>query len=229
MPNQSNRFFVPFVGEKYKKGINGKKVLVVGASFYCDKHDCPYFSDCTSPEKKDSSYYNTICPEYVKHGAELKFEPRYAIEENYHAYQRFEKLMREVVGSDLENIWEHIAFNNYVQFFIPTKNTYKNYLSDRDFEAFIETLVELQPDLVISWGMVTIDDVRTNNIYVIDKEKLPNSEWYICRLKVPDINHYITLFCCFHPSSKSWDEDFGKCAKYLRLVIDPENMKTSDF
>lgn len=222
MASQSNRFFVPFKGKHYETGINGKKVLVVGASFYCNKHDCSYFCDCTSPSKKDSGIYNKICPVYAKQGAELRFEPTYAIDENYQAYQRFEKLMHEVVNSDVESIWEHLAFTNYVQFFVPTKNTYKDYLSDRDFEAFIETLIELKPDVVISWGMVTIDDVRTNNKYVIDKEKLPDSEWYICHLKVPGINHSITLFCCFHPSSKDWYEDFDKCAEYLRQVIDYE-------
>ncbi len=223
MADQSSRFFVPFKGKEYEAGINGKKVLVVGASFYCDKHDCPYFCDCTNPNKKDSSPYNKTCPEYVKHGAELRYEPTYAIDENYQAYQRFDKLMHEVVNSDVENVWEHLAFTNYVQFFVPTKNTYKDYLSDRDFEAFIETLIELKPDVVISWGMVTIDDVRTNNKYVIDKEKLPDSEWYICHLKVPGIEHSITLFCCFHPSSKDWYEDFDKCAEYLRQVIESED------
>lgn len=28
------RFFKPFVGDRYQEGINGKKILVVGASFY---------------------------------------------------------------------------------------------------------------------------------------------------------------------------------------------------
>lgn len=228
MPNQSNRFFVPFVGNKYKTGINGKKVLVIGASFYCNKHDCPNFKDCTNPDMKDSSPYNKTCPEYVNQGAELRYEPSYAIEENYQTYQRFEKLMRTVLVSDVENIWEYLAFTNYVQFFVPTKKTYKTYLSIRDFKAFIETLEELQPDIVISWGVVTIDDVRTNNKYVIDKEKLPDSEWYICHLKVPDINHSIVLFCCFHPSSKDWNDDFSKCTKYLRQVLVPKNMRFVD-
>jgi len=220
MAKHPSRFFIPRKGEHYETGINGKKVLVVGASFYCNKYDCPYFGDCTSPNKKDSSLYNTTCPEYAKQGAELRKKPRYAIDENYQAYRRFEKLMREVVNSDVENIWEYVAFTNYVQFFVPTKNTLKAHLSNRDFEAFIETLVELKSDVVISWGMVTIEDVRTNNQYVIDKDKLPDSEWYICHLaNIPGIKHVITLICCFHPSSKDWNEDFERCADYLRQVI----------
>ena len=52
-------FFKPFKGDKYEIGINGKKVLVVGASFYCNKTDCPFFADCTNVAKKDSSKYLT--------------------------------------------------------------------------------------------------------------------------------------------------------------------------
>ena len=33
-----SRFFTPAKGEKYEEGINGKKILVVGASFYCNKN-----------------------------------------------------------------------------------------------------------------------------------------------------------------------------------------------
>lgn len=215
----SSRFFIPFEGKKYKTGINGKKVLVVGASFYCNKYDCHYFNDCTSREKKNSSTYNTICPEYVKHRAELRSEPTYAIDENYPAYQKFEKLMHKVVDDKSVNIWDYLAFTNYVQFFVPTTSTHKVYLSDRDFEAFIETIVELKPDVIISWGMVTIDAVRTNNKYITDMDKLPDSEWYICHLKVPCVNHPITLFCCYHPSSRDWNKDFDRCATYLGKAL----------
>ena len=217
-----NRFFIPFRGKEYEKGICGKKVFVVGASFYCDKHDCRFFSDCTSPEKKDSSAYNTNCPVYSEMGAELRKEPSYAIDENYPAYQRFATMMRQFVDDEVEDVWQRMAFTNYVQFFVPTINTYKDYLSERDFEAFKESLVELQPDVVISWGMVTIADVREGNPYVIDRENLPDSEWYICHLAVPGVEHPITLFCCFHPSSRDWNQDYEKCSKYLKQALTPK-------
>ena len=46
------RFFNPWVPPKYRKGINGKKILVLGASYYCYKITCPHFQDCTNVEKK---------------------------------------------------------------------------------------------------------------------------------------------------------------------------------
>lgn len=217
-----NRFFVPFKGKEYERGICGKKVFVVGASFYCDKNDCQFFSDCTNPDKKDSSSYDTSCPVYAKMGAELRNEPSYAIDENYPAYQRFAKMMRQFVGEEVEDVWQRMAFTNYVQFFVPTIYTYKDYLGKRDFEAFVESLVELQPDVVISWGMVTIEDVREGNPYVIDREKLPDSDWYICHLVVPGVDHPITLVCCFHPSSRDWNQDYGKFTKYLKQALMPK-------
>lgn len=74
-------FFVPWIGKNYKKGLNEKKVLVVGASHYCNHSNicihpynnkdcsnynclnrcnlgCDYFLDCTSGNTKR---YNKDC------------------------------------------------------------------------------------------------------------------------------------------------------------------------
>lgn len=46
-------FFEPFVGENYLEGIRGKKILVVGASFYCNESSrCQFFKDCTDVTKR---------------------------------------------------------------------------------------------------------------------------------------------------------------------------------
>lgn len=218
-PKVSQRFFIPYEGKDYKLGIKGKKVFVVGASFYCDKQNCKYFKYCTNPDNKDSSPYNTICPEYMKNGAVLEKEPEYAIDENYPAYQRFAKCMNQFVEPDV-NVWHRMAFTNYVQFFVPTVKTERSYLSQRDFDAFIESVIQLQPDVIISWGMVTVDAVRDSNYYVFDREKLKDSEWYICHMKVEEVKHDITLVCCFHPSSPDWNQDFEKLTGYLRKVLE---------
>lgn len=41
-------FFNPFVGSNYHKGISGKRILVLGASFYCPKTEYPFFISCTN-------------------------------------------------------------------------------------------------------------------------------------------------------------------------------------
>ena len=75
-------FFVPWIGKNYKKGLNEKKVLVVGASHYCNHSNicthseynnvcsnfdetvqcrlgCNHFQECTGGKTKD---YNDYCP-----------------------------------------------------------------------------------------------------------------------------------------------------------------------
>lgn len=74
-------FFVPWIGKNYDKGLKGKRVLVVGASHFCNHSNvcihpndnkicsnsydmnkcilgCEYFQDCTGGNTKD---YNDKC------------------------------------------------------------------------------------------------------------------------------------------------------------------------
>jgi hypothetical protein len=215
------RFFNPFVGKKYNTGIQGKKILVVGASFYCNKDGkdgrkkCPNFEECTSPDKKDSSKFDKTCPEFPDCG--LRNEPSAALGENYPVYSIFAKFIRQFVDDREEDVWQRMAFTNYIQFQSPTKETMKEYLSQRDFDAFVETLRELQPDVVVSWGMVTIKEVRDNNPYIIDPEMWgKETEGYVCHMKVPGVSHEITLVCCYHPSSPHWYTDLDKFTKYFK-------------
>ena len=80
--NDGEFFFVPWIGRNYEKGIkNGQKVLVIGASHYCNhsnecvcsfenknckkltsmgcENGCEYFSKCTSGHTKE---FNNTCP-----------------------------------------------------------------------------------------------------------------------------------------------------------------------
>ncbi len=219
----NRRFFKPFVGSKYNEGIRGKKILVLGASFYCNKdgkngsEKCEYFAECTNPEKKDSSKFNAICPVYKNSGLLLSEEPSNAITENYRAYRIFSEFIKRFINNQKEDVWQRMAFTDYLQFFSPTTKTEKSYLSERDFEAFRETLIELQPNIVISWGMAIIEEIREKNKYVIDKEKLPNTEWYVCHMKMPEINHEISLISSCHPTARNhWKGELGKLVKYMK-------------
>ena len=146
-------FFRPFIGSNYHKGINGKKILVLGASFYCPKTDCSFFKTCTSITIKDSSPFDCICPEYKTNGICLHDEPTNSIENWYSTYQTFAKGLEQFVGyADYNNIWSHLAFTNYVQFFLPSngdsfRTTKSSDLSERDFEALIEVVKELSDSI----------------------------------------------------------------------------------
>ena len=217
-------FFKPFVGKDYEEGIKGKRILVYGASFYCNKTGCEFFKDCTSPEKKDSSAYNTKCPEYAKKkdSMELSNEPSYAIEEEYRAYKRFGELMKLYVENKEEFIWDRMAFTDYVQFFLPIVQTKREFLSGRDFDAFKSVIVKLQPHIVVIWGLPVTEEVRDNRgkDMIPDWDKLPESEWYLCHMKIDDVPHLITLVCTYHPSSfTSWGADFEKLHKYMDIAL----------
>lgn len=219
------RFFEPYIGPKYHEGIRGKRILVFGASFYCNKKSCPYFSDCTNPQNKDSSRFDQICPEYMDKNMKLSNEPSYAIDNCYRAYLNFGAFMQNYVGDKHEYIWERMAFTNYLQFFSPTVLTKPEYLSERDFEAFVELIQQLQPNIVFIWGLPVTEEVRDKKehmefLHITDYDKLPETEYYVCHMNVPDVPHEILLVCTYHPSSVSyWYGDLEKLNKYFDNVI----------
>lgn len=226
----SERFFTPYVGPKYNDGICGKKVLVVGASFYCDKNGernffkCPFFEKCTNPEIKNSEPYNLICPVYSPNGYKLQDEPTLAIENCYKAYKTFASFFSESVDNPDEgySIWDRLAYTNYVQFFVPPKETKPSYLSERDLASFYETLRELTPDVVITWGVVFTEEIRMKNEFVSQTEKnnLLENEYYVWHMKLPEMEREITIINCFHPSCpKKWNAEKDIFKKYIRKVF----------
>ena len=225
----SSRFFNPYVGSKYEEGICKKRILVVGASFYCNKDGekgrklCPFFNECTSPVIKDSSKFDTICPEYIGQDLKLSEEPSNAIEARYRAYQNFASFMRQYKKKKNEDVWDRMAFTDYLQFFSPTIDTKKEYFSKRDFSAFYETLIELKPNIVVVWGLAVTEEIRDNkenNGYITDYDKLPETDYYVCHMQLPKVPHEISLVCCFHPSSvKYWYGDLEVLTKHMSNVL----------
>ena len=70
---QAKHFFEPFVGDNYSEGIYSKRVLVLGASFYCNqdgvsvdketgevKEKCPFYDDCAINQNTEK--YDGKCP-----------------------------------------------------------------------------------------------------------------------------------------------------------------------
>ena len=219
------RFFIPCKGSKYEEGICGKKILVVGASFYCSKKECKYFKKCTNPAIKDSSEFNLMCP--FNSGQPLNDAPQLELGECYKSYVNFSKAIQPLIETCIEGkdnydeIWDHLAFTNYVQFWLPTCKTKAEYLSERDFEAFIESVEELEPDIVILWGCVINDRLKQNNEYVIDKELLKSTDYYVCHMKLPSLDKTIALVNPYHPSSPCcWYPEKKHFVKYLKMVLE---------
>jgi len=209
------KFFNPYIGSQYEKGICGKKVLVLGASFYCNHEDCCFFQDCTDEQNKDSSDYDSKCPQYAKNGLLLSDSPKYELEERYKAYQKFASEMTDILKLDTkEDFWDKVAFTNYVQFIIPHWNTEKRNCSERDNEALDEVVKEYQPDVIIVWGCVTNEFIKEQFCYDVNIQD--ETDGYICHsIKW---GKEITILNTYHPSSSRF-KDNGKLKHYVKSVF----------
>lgn len=181
----TKRFFNPYIGSHYQDGlINNKKVLVLGASHYClydsssKTFNCPVWEECTSYESKDSSKYDLCCPYYKSLGwyelydyVQLSNSPKIELENylsdgGYDAYNNFTLCLLDLLNiPDAQSLWERLAFVNYVQYFLPTPTTPS--LTNADigsFEALIEYIEKLKPDIIIVWGTKITDHFNHNYI-----------------------------------------------------------------
>lgn len=220
-----NRFFKPYVGSNYKTGIRGKKVLILGASFYCPNTECEFYARCTNVATKDSSSCDSCCPVYYPDGKVLHNEPSYCIDDAPKTYETFASYISKYLDNgDYEHVWSHLAFTNYVQFFLPAtskgfRETRWSDLSERDFESFIDTVKEIEPDIVIIWGCVINSRLKEENVYVTDRSNIGNTGGYLCHMKIPGMSKEVTLLNPYHPSSSAWYSALSTFDKYLKQAL----------
>ena len=128
--------YLPWVGENYSQGINGKRVMVLGESHYCGKRedDVPQITNSVVNAYLDSrnefdGWMNTF----------TKFIRAFS----------GEKISRE----DSASYWNSFLFYNYIQTpldsprVIPPINLYRG-----SEDAFFEVLEQYRPDLILVWG-----------------------------------------------------------------------------
>lgn len=187
----TKKFFNPYIGTRYQEGlINNKKVLVLGASHYClydsssKTFNCPVWEECTSCKSKDSSKFDLCCPYYHSIGwydqydyVKLSNSPRIELENylsdgGYVTYDNFTQCLINLLNfPDEQYVWDRLAFVNYVQYFLPTITTPT--LTREDiicFEALIEYVNQLKPDIIIAWGTKITDHFKHNYIKsLVDK------------------------------------------------------------
>ena len=223
-------FFEPYLDkEGYKEGINGKKVLVLGTSFYCNqdgvtkdkdtgmiKEKCPFYDDCAM--EQNTAKYDEKCP--YNHNSPLRKLPQTELDENgAESYRRFWLLLSHYFGHPeltFDDIWKKMAFTNYVQHEIGGRwQTLKSDCRDEYLEMFEDTLLSMNemPDVVIVWGCIIDKPLKNKK----ESDKFPDfentfdeSDHY--RFKWKNFNgHDIEFLCFFHPSSsdfysdKEWD------------------------
>lgn len=213
------RFFEPYVGKKYyEEGVNGKKVLVLGASFYCEKGEInsECHSICTNPNKRATADFKDKCPYCKRYNKNLTERAEIAINIekcDSVSYQNFEIFLQAILLK--EHPWDYVAFTNYVQFMVPTQETKKEYLSDIDYESFEEVIEYLKPDVVIEWGKPVQEHLETKISEI--KEELKKSDGYICNHIFKGVS--VTIVCLRHPSKEGWSEVLRHSYKYVKQAL----------
>ena len=142
---ENDFFFPPYIGELYGKPdnfFNGKKVLVIGNSHYCD-YGYPTNSDGTSNREIGCSecpnrFVENVCPnsnhswtwDAISDSKDLKNFSQ-AQKEKLTTYLKFAIIMEENFrrqGNLKENksyltFWESVAFYNFLQVAVPSNDS----------------------------------------------------------------------------------------------------------
>ncbi len=142
--------FAPWIGKNYEKGIDERKILILGESHHWGE-----------------DIYDGVNDE-LRNGKYLKFTQQ--VVESYVDYQKgnkkhqswmntFTKFIKEFYNWEdskinLIDFWDSVMFYNYVQYPIsnprisPTQEQF-----NQSEKAFHEILDKYQPDVIIVWGM----------------------------------------------------------------------------
>ncbi len=138
-------FFKPWVGKNYQNGgIFKKKILVLGESHYCggcDQCGIKYVPECDSFEN------TTGIIESLLEGNKSRHTP---------TFRKFERSLvnKTTTLEESNEIWQSLAFFNFLQVSVSEtrkSGTYEDYMEGQ--KAFLEVIEDLQPDLIIVWGI----------------------------------------------------------------------------
>ncbi len=191
-------FFQPRIGQHYLKGFKGYRTLVLGVKHHCILKQCPFYEDCVM--QRNCASYDARCPSYGdRHDLRLSLSNQIEINayleeyDRYPTYSYFTKLMLgktdDCTEAEKTAFWEQVAFANYLQYFRPSPQVpgYKSGGLDyriEDWEAFLELLDMLQPEVLLVWndalktlldnkiaegeikGLIHFDDFRSETLTI---------------------------------------------------------------
>ena len=181
------------IESSYVKGWKSYRTLILGASLPCSLKDCPMIEACTrhSRDFDKACYWYRQFPERD----DLRLSNSNSIEvDNFiegnpaHHFTDFTKFMigkQDEIPLDMrEPFWNHVAFYNYDQniHFTLNDNDSSDHAHDTEenFQAFMEVMEELKPEVVYVWftqvrdilmrrhieGLEEIDQLNVNGITV---------------------------------------------------------------
>lgn len=137
--------FEPWKGKNYlTSGLNGKKILAIGESFYCSEEEADKFASALT-EKVVNDYLAIRNGEFRENKGEWT-----------NTYLKFERSLvgEETTPERSREIWNSIAFYNYLQIPMSGARESGSPIDYKNAEkAFFDVINELQPDLIIVWGV----------------------------------------------------------------------------
>ena len=162
----SNVIFEPYVGEEYHCGYEGKKLLILGDSHYCDRKYVQMYVPTAESEKKEicqrleecqqleecQNITNNVLDRFLKYKNKMQqYEGGWM-----KTFSRFTNIFlnnNNLTFDEIDEFWNCVMFYNYVQVAMdhwgikPEKHDF-----DNSQTAFFEVLKEYKPDLIIVWG-----------------------------------------------------------------------------
>lgn len=128
--------FLPWVGNHYQAGRDGKRVMVLGESHYC-----------ASPKDAVPRITNQVIADLL--------DPASEHEAYKNTYTKFANALAEknLTFDERKQVWNSVLFYNYVQFPLSgarVSPTAQEFIQSE--AAFFEVLDAYRPDCIIVWG-----------------------------------------------------------------------------
>lgn len=186
-------FFEPWVGSEYEKGINGRRIMVLGHNHYCDKKP-----KCVYCRTSCRTFTINIIKEYLQ-------KPFYDSKDDSHrwklTFNAFEKAwFGQTISNEKRNdLWKHLLFYNLIQEAMPDSNTQPTAKQYKDAEApFRSILSTYTPNVILVWGNGAYNHTPNDSgvpIEPIEYEDQRSIGWrYLC------YNEPIDIFKIHHPA-----------------------------
>ena len=218
--NKSSRFFTPYKGDFYgtENSILSKKMLVVGASHYCqDFFECG--DACGNMAKSPA------CADFTLGVIDTFFSS----EERYPWMRTYSTFANSVFGRDASfeeqcNFFRSVVFVNYLQRAEGKKGNEKHnswFRNLQNADAFKQTIGEYTPEVVVVWGARVWPALPWKDFTIDTARSTDNAKECSC-MGIP-----FTLLQVHHPSmGYVRDTHFQLFRENGVFIIDP-NVKTS--
>lgn len=207
----SHTFYYPLVGSKYKNGINGVKLLILGESHYCDE-GCEV---CGIKSGFDCSEFTIGVLERF-----INYKRRIGAHESWMTtFTRFTNVLfgEAIPDSKLIEFWDSIIFYNYVQSSTKGPRISPSFEQfDESKDSFFNILSIYKPDLIIVWGKRLWENLPDNgkwgNENILDGKYGKFYYYNTEGKKIPS-------FCVHHPSTSYYNYNYTKYFDEIFKII----------